>query len=284
MFLVAKRWLKIIMPSGLLAAAARWRDNAVRRIRRTRVGLAARVLPSEYYVQSIPKLAKLGRFPLFTAHATEYDAAHERVGVKNPRDGNRVALITFMADLASTLPDGDYAELGTWRGFSARIIFDYLPKEASLHCFDTFEGFDERDTKEESDVTGVSAKPSEFSDTSLDLVRSYITAAPDSPALELHRGWFPDTFSGLEDKDWRFVNLDADLYAPMAAGIETFYPKLVPGGVMLMHDYGSAYTGVKKAADEYFLPLGITPILFNDNTGSAVVIKPRLPQPSPERP
>ena len=40
-----------------------------------------------------------------------------------------------------------------------------------------------------------------------------------------------------EDMVFALVHLDCDLYAPMRAGLEFFYPKLVPGGFMIIHDY-----------------------------------------------
>jgi O-methyltransferase len=33
------------------------------------------------------------------------------------------------------------------------------------------------------------------------------------------------------------VLLDADLFAPIKAGLELFWPRLVPGGLILVHDY-----------------------------------------------
>ena len=41
------------------------------------------------------------------------------------------------------------------------------------------------------------------------------------------------------------------------------------------HDYYGGYKGTKKAMDEYFTPLGITPVPLGDKGGTAVVIKQR---------
>ena len=71
---------------------------------------------------------------------------------------------------------------------------------------------------------------------------------------------------------WRFVHLDADLYQPMKAGLEMFFPRLVPGCVLVLHDYNNSFKGTKAAALEYFTPLGITPVPLADKSGSAVVI------------
>lgn len=97
----------------------------------------------------------------------------------------------------------------------------------------------------------------------------------DGPEVQLIKGWIPDSLAGYEKLEPRFVHLDLDLYAPTKAALEFFWPRLVPGGVLLFHDYGcSLFPGVKKAADEFLKPLGITPIPLCDKVISAVVVKP----------
>jgi Macrocin-O-methyltransferase (TylF) len=52
---------------------------------------------------------------------------------------------------------------------------------------------------------------------------------------------------------YALLHLDCDLYAPTRAGLEFFYPKLVRGGFLIIHDYMSFYwDGVEKAIDEFF--------------------------------
>ena len=36
-----------------------------------------------------------------------------------------------------------------------------------------------------------------------------------------------------------FVSIDTDLYKPTYVGLSEFYPKLVKGGVIIIHDYNS---------------------------------------------
>lgn len=47
------------------------------------------------------------------------------------------------------------------------------------------------------------------------------------------------------------LNLDVDIYEPSAVILEHLYPKLVPGGILLLDDYG-VFPGETKAVDEYF--------------------------------
>ncbi|RPI76471.1 MAG: dTDP-6-deoxy-L-hexose 3-O-methyltransferase [Desulfobacteraceae bacterium] len=47
------------------------------------------------------------------------------------------------------------------------------------------------------------------------------------------------------------LHIDVDLYEPTAAALESFYPQVVRGGIVILDDYG-AFAGANKAVDEYF--------------------------------
>jgi hypothetical protein len=60
------------------------------------------------------------------------------------------------------------------------------------------------------------------------------------------RGW-----GGIEDH-FCFVHLDFDLYQPTIEGLKYFYPRMVSGGIILLHDYFSkGLKGVKQAVSDY---------------------------------
>jgi hypothetical protein len=67
----------------------------------------------------------------------------------------------------------------------------------------------------------------------------------------IKKGYFPETAAGLEDT-FCFVNLDFDLYMPILAGLEYFFPRMVSGGIILVHDYFSEiYKGAKRAVNDF---------------------------------
>ena len=47
------------------------------------------------------------------------------------------------------------------------------------------------------------------------------------------------------------LNLDTDIYEPACVILEHLYPRIVPGGVLVLDDYGT-FPGETKAADDYF--------------------------------
>jgi O-methyltransferase len=238
------------------------------RLNALRLRAAETILPRAYYVQMRPAYADAH----WEADRRRYDALHEW---NNFRDGNRALQAHVFLDIVKKLPAGDYAELGTYQGNYARIIYSRMAEGSTLYCFDTFQGFPEASVRAEAKATGLRVMPGTFSDTSLELVVRNISGGLRTDRLALRKGEFPVTFQGLEELSWRFVLLDADLYQPIKAGLECFWPRLVRGGVILVHDYLSGYPGVRKAVNEFCDSLGITPVPWPDRVGTAVIIKPK---------
>ena len=192
------------------------------------------------------------------------------------RDANRVLNFQFALDLVKPLPEGDYAELGTFRGITGSLIFARKAPGAVFRCFDTFEGFDERDLDDDR-LDNVQEKGA-FANTSLDLVKRRI-AGGDHDELKFHVGFFPETFAGLEDRTFRFVHIDMDLAEPITRALEVFWPRMVDGGMILVHDYKSErYPMAAEAVDAFFNAKGITVWPLSDRLGTALVIKqPGMP-------
>jgi len=174
---------------------------------------------------------------------------------------------------------GDFAELGVYKGESARIIHRMDPSR-KFHLFDTFEGFKAEDLQGE---TGLAADYTtrNFADTSLELARRTIGGNEN---VVFHPGHFPETVlapSLTPSPNWgregvgafAFVNLDADLYLPTKAALEYFYPCLSPGGVILIHDYNYKWPGIKKAADVVVAAIPENLVMVPDMEGTVMIVK-----------
>jgi Macrocin-O-methyltransferase (TylF) len=162
---------------------------------------------------------------------------------------------------------GDLAELGVYRGHTAAVLAEFARRSArTLHLLDTFEGFNSADFK------GADAdKKMQFADTSLELVKERVGAE----GVHYVRGYFPQTAEQLPPNDrYSLVHIDCDLYAPISAGLQYFYPRMTPGGFLIIHDYSSLHwDGAEKAIDEFFVDKPEFPIPLPDGAGSAVVRK-----------
>lgn len=164
---------------------------------------------------------------------------------------------------------GDFAELGVYKGDTAAVLARHARRLGrTLWLLDTFEGFDERD------FTGLDAgRSGAFGDTSLSAVSQRV-GLENTVYID---GYFPDTASRLpDDRTYCLVNIDTDLYAPIKSGLAYFYPRMEPGGFIVVHDYGSmAWVGVEKAVDEFFADKPESVISMPDSAGSVVVRRQR---------
>ena len=180
----------------------------------------------------------------------------------------RLATIRLMSkEINERNIEGDIAELGVYKGETASELNRLFPNR-TLHLFDTFSGFSDKDVEAEDGRSF--AKSGDFSDTSADFVR---TRLPHPETARFYVGRFP---SLLPEDGTRFalVSLDPDLYLPTAEGLKYFYPRLVGGGVIIIHDYNSAqFRGVREAVTEFCSERGIVPIPMCDLHGSCIIQK-----------
>jgi hypothetical protein len=186
--------------------------------------------------------------------------------------GDLPRLYALLLNINQVMADGvpgDIAELGVYRGNSAAVLALYGRRHGrSVFLFDTYEGFEARD------LTGVDAGQSAaFGDTSLDLVRRNV----GDDAVVYVKGYFPDTVTeDIARRHYAVVHLDCDLYAPIKAGLDFFYDRLSPGGIMIIHDYANpCWDGPKRAVDEFLPRIAETLVLIPDKSGTAILRKAR---------
>lgn len=159
---------------------------------------------------------------------------------------------------ARKLP-GDTAECGVRYGKSSFFVLNALRDAERLHHLcDSFEGLSEP-THVDAE-TGGRRERWEAGDLAADeaIAREQLK---DFPQCRFHRGWIPDCFAGLESRQFAMVHVDVDLYEPTLAAFEFFYPRLVPGAVMVCDDYGfTSCPGARRAVDEFFAGRADVPI------------------------
>lgn len=165
--------------------------------------------------------------------------------------------------------DGEVAELGVYKGKFASEINKLFPNK-KLYLFDTFEGFYDEDLEIERSQGYSKAKEGDFSDTNVELVKDRLSYQEQAVFI---KGNFPESIKE-NLPSFCFVSLDTDLYKPTYEGLKIFYPKLVKGGMIIVHDYNSSqFPGVKKAVKEYCSENNIFIVPLCDMHGSAVLTK-----------
>jgi len=149
--------------------------------------------------------------------------------------------------------EGDYAEVGVFKGATAKAICEQKSPDKTLYLFDTFEGLPEVDKIDEEMFAEEQFVASE------QLVRDKLSNYTN---IEIHKGFFPqDSSDSIADKTFAFVHLDVDIYRSTLDSLRFFYPRLNSGGVLISHDYHAA--GVKKAFDEFCSETQETVIQFS---------------------
>ena len=163
---------------------------------------------------------------------------------------------------------GHFAELGVYKGKTAAILHAMDP-DRILHLFDTFEGFVQKDLQKE---TGEAAtySPERFSDTAVTKVRSRFPSGAD---IRIHQGHFPGTTNNIGEFRFALVSLDVDLHDPTREGLKYFYPRLSPGGVIIIHDYNNKWEGLVKAVDEFVKDIPESLIPVADMETSVMIIR-----------
>jgi hypothetical protein len=164
---------------------------------------------------------------------------------------DRLFMIYQLGRYASCLA-GDFAELGVYRGGTARLLAKTCPQKR-LCLFDTFSGMPAVDPSIDAHRQG------DFADAKLDEVKLRLS---DCPRVEFFPGFFPETASPVANRSFAMVYVDADIYQSTKDALAFFFPRLVPGGVMLFDDYGSASCqGVELAIREFVAQEATSPII-----------------------
>lgn len=156
--------------------------------------------------------------------------------------------ILKLAKVYGQLP-GELAEVGCFQGASTKLMLEASP-DKTLHVFDTFEGLPpssaaDRGVHDEKQYA-----------CSLESVSDYLK---DYPHVRFYKGRFPETAGPIENLKFGLVHSDVDLYESTLGCLQFFYPRLLPGGVFISHDY-SLLNGVKTAFTEFFADKPETPI------------------------
>lgn len=116
--------------------------------------------------------------------------------------------------------EGDVAEVGVYKGGSAKLIREATKKP--LHLFDTFEGLPDLCAKD---------NPKQFQkgnySASLESVKSYLNNYLN---INFYEGLFPATAELVKNKKFSFVHLDVDIYESTLNCLKFFYPRMSGGG------------------------------------------------------
>ena len=159
---------------------------------------------------------------------------------------DRKEKLSIYIKLANSL-EGDFAEVGVYKGGSAEIIAINKNENKNLYLFDTFEGMPEADVNVDN-----FHKKNDFNDTSYSDICLGLKCYKN---VFIHKGIFPNEHSDkIKDKKFCLVHIDVDIYKSYIDCLSFFYPKIVDGGIIILDDYNAPNCkGAKLATDEFFI-------------------------------
>jgi O-methyltransferase len=185
---------------------------------------------------------------------------------------------------------GEIVECGVWRGGSAmtaaHALLDAGDTERELFLFDTFSGFetappgpldrryDDRTASELMEHTD------EFAHcvAGIDGVRRALARVPyPRERFHLIQGRVEDTVPDQAPETIALLRLDTDWYESTRHELVHLYPRLSPGGVLIVDDYGY-WKGARKATDEYLRERELPLLLHRVDETARVAVVPGLPR------
>jgi hypothetical protein len=181
------------------------------------------------------------------------------------------------------------AECGVWRGGSVMLMASTLLSRGctgrTIWLYDTFDGVTPPGDEDVQEMSGRRA-----GDILGERVRSeddpfWGVAPRELVEGNLRRTGYPmhrfrfvqgdvlETIPAEAPERLSVLRLDTDWYRSTRHELEQLYPRLSPGGVLIVDDYGY-WRGARKATDEYFRTLGARPLLHRIDYTGRICVKP----------
>jgi O-methyltransferase len=180
---------------------------------------------------------------------------------------------------------GDVVECGVWRGGSmqaaARTLLSVGDTSRDLHLFDTFDGMPpptERDVRRSDERTAEELLAEQTRErgpvwavATLEDVKEGFQQVP-YPSERIHfvQGRVEETIPEAAPEQISILRLDTDWYESTRHELEHLYPRLSPGGVLLLDDYGY-WEGAREAVDEFLDQTGERLLLVRMASGRLAV-------------
>ncbi len=157
-----------------------------------------------------------------------------------------------LKELEQTLDlPGDVVEFGCYEGDTSILLADALRNNPDkwLYLYDSFEGLPEK-TAEDKSADGWRFQAGELK-ASPDTVRSKFKKY-DLPEPVIVKGWFDQLDNSDLPESISFALLDGDFYNSIKTSLELVAPRIVSGGIIVVHDYRNArLPGSGRAVNEF---------------------------------
>jgi O-methyltransferase len=164
---------------------------------------------------------------------------------------------------------GDFVECGVNKGTIAMSNITYINfkslKDRKYYLFDTFCGADKESCTEDEYLRLKDAYP--------DCYQFVAKSFKKFPNVVIVKGPVPKTLSQVHIDKVAYLSLDMNCALPELEALKYFWPKLVPGGIVVLDDYGwPTFENQKEAADNFASSVKVK--VLSLPTGQGIIIKP----------
>lgn len=170
---------------------------------------------------------------------------------------------------------GDFIETGVWKGgltvLMRGILEAYGDETRTVWVADSFQGLPQPDpsTKLKDAIFWYLMSPIQHLAIPLEYVRGLFRRYHLlDDRVKFLKGWFCDTLPKANIEKLSIIRMDGDLYESTMDALTNLYPKLSPGGFLIVDDYNLP-CGCREAVDEYRTAHSITEP-FTEITGDSV--------------
>lgn len=194
-------------------------------------------------------------------------------------EGKMRALYNAVNYVNNCAIEGSFVECGVFKGGSVMnmaLTQQNYARIAHIYLYDTFEGMT---PATEHDVTyhGLTAaqvlkNPAKECVCSEEEVRKNVFSTGYPPEFfHFVKGDVVKTLQQVVPPQIALLRIDTDWYESTKAVLETLFPRLVKGGVLILDDYGY-WKGARKAVDEYFVSINKQPRFVPMESGVSGVV------------
>jgi O-methyltransferase len=216
-----------------------------------------------------PVTRALGARRLALVRKAAFDPRAREEGRDRPLEAETMIGLQRLDNIESCAVDviqqgvpGDFLEAGVWRGGATvlmrAVLEAYGQDGRRVWVADSFEGVPHRSPEYPADRDDVLA--GQLAVSVEEVKENFERYGLLDDRVEFLVGWFKDTLPGAPIERLSLIRLDGDLYESTMGPLRDLYPKLSPGGYVIVDDYhweGEGDTGVKVAVDEFRAEQGI---------------------------
>jgi O-methyltransferase len=166
---------------------------------------------------------------------------------------------------------GDLAETGAWRGGACILMRGYLAawnlRDKTVWVADSFEGLPEPSLPQDAEYDLSAERVPVLAVTLEEVQENFRRYGLLDGQVRFLKGWFRDTLPVAPIDKLALLRLDGDLYESTMDALNALYHKVVPGGFVIVDDYGD-FEPCRRAVDEFRDLHGVAdPIEIIDWTG-----------------